>query len=148
LQRHGREGDEAIGLGGAQLGELLVLQLDDGLRDVAIRLVPERIDAQRFDVDALRIHVADALVGHDQIWRFGLDAHQGHGFGKRAVRVHVDRRHAPPADHDVAPPGGRVLRLDVPGAQEVAADEDGAGQTCGGVPDKLSSRRHVVLTAA
>src|SRR5205823_3192852 len=50
LERHRREGDEALGVRGARLGELLVLDLDDLPRQVAVRLVPVRVDAERLDV--------------------------------------------------------------------------------------------------
>ncbi len=50
LQRHGCEGDEALGVRGACLRELLVLELADLPGEVAIRLVPVRVDAERLDV--------------------------------------------------------------------------------------------------
>jgi len=63
LQRHRREGDEALRVRRAGLGELLVLDLDDLSRDVAVRRVPIRIDAERLDVDALLVHRAEPLRG-------------------------------------------------------------------------------------
>ena len=56
LHRHGGEGDEAVRMRGDQLGELLVLQLDQRLGLVAVGVVPERIDADRLHVDALLVH--------------------------------------------------------------------------------------------
>src|SRR5207245_5232800 len=44
LQRHRREGDEALGIRGARLGELLVLDLDDLAGEIAVRGVPVRVD--------------------------------------------------------------------------------------------------------
>src|SRR6185437_12902816 len=49
LQRQRRKGNEAIRLGGDELRELLVLQLDQCSRDIAVRRVPEWIDAERLD---------------------------------------------------------------------------------------------------
>jgi hypothetical protein len=43
LQRDRGEGDEALRVRGACLGELLVLDLDDLPGEVAVRLVPARI---------------------------------------------------------------------------------------------------------
>ncbi len=62
LQRHGREGDEALLMRRAEFGELFVLNPDELRREVALGLVPERIDAERLDVDALRVHRLDAVV--------------------------------------------------------------------------------------
>src|SRR5207245_4242968 len=56
LQRHRGEGDEAIRVRRAGLGELLVLERDEPAGDVTIGLVPVRIDAERLDVDALLVH--------------------------------------------------------------------------------------------
>src|SRR5882672_10163180 len=58
LQGHGGKGDEALGPGCAQLGELLVLQPDERSREIALGLVPAGIDAERLDVDALLVHRA------------------------------------------------------------------------------------------
>ena len=58
LQRHRRVGDEPVGIGRARRRELLVLDLADLLREVALGLVPIGIDAQRFHVDALLVHGA------------------------------------------------------------------------------------------
>src|SRR5438105_3103898 len=53
LQRHRRQADEAVRLCRADVGELLVLQLDDLTGEVGLGLVPEdRVEAERFDVDA------------------------------------------------------------------------------------------------
>ena len=62
LHGSGRESDEAIRMRRAQLGELLVLRFDEFFGEVAVGLVPERIDADRLDVDALRVHLLDARV--------------------------------------------------------------------------------------
>jgi len=46
LQRNRREGNEAVRVSGAKRGKLLILELDQLFGDVAIRLVPECIDAK------------------------------------------------------------------------------------------------------
>ena len=148
LQRDRREGDETIGLGGAQLRELFVLHLDDGLCDVALRLVPVGIDAERLDVDALLVHGADAIGAHDQIVRIDLHPHQRHGLRKRAVGMHVDRLHAAAVHHDLPAPRGCALRMDMRGGEQIAADEGGAGHDAGGAADEVSARGHVVLPVA
>ena len=63
LQRRRREGDEAVGVGRAELDQRLVLDLDQLGRDVALGAVPVGIDAERLDVDALRVHRRDAHAG-------------------------------------------------------------------------------------
>ena len=52
LQRRRREGDEAVGMAGAELDQLLVLDPDQLGRGVALGAVPERVDAERLDIDA------------------------------------------------------------------------------------------------
>jgi hypothetical protein len=106
LQRHRREGNEPIGLGGADLRERLVLKLDELARDVPVRRVPVGVDAERLDVDALLVHRADAVrrAGHEEGLRLERPPHQGHGRGHRAVRVHVHRLHALALHHHLSPP--------------------------------------------
>jgi hypothetical protein len=60
LQGDRRERDEAVGIRRARFGELLVLDLTDPLREIAVRVVPARVDAERFDVDALLVHRAQS----------------------------------------------------------------------------------------
>ena len=103
LQGHRRERDEPVRMRRAELGQLLVLQLDQLRRDVAIRVVPVRIDAERLDVDALRVHRADAIRDPrlQQELRLHLPSHERHGFGERAVRVYVHRLHTLAVHHHV-----------------------------------------------
>ncbi len=146
LQRHRGEGDETIGLGGAQLRELLVLHLDERLRDVALRLVPVRIDAESLDVDALPVHGIDTLGAHDELVGLHLQTHQRHGLRKRAVRMNVDRLDAAAVHHHLAAPcraGG--LRMDMRRVQKIAAREHGARHRAGGAAEEFSSRGHVPL---
>src|SRR4029079_14058881 len=72
---------------------------------------------------------------------------QRHGLRKRAVRMHVDRLHAAAVHHDLPAPGGRALRMDMRGSEEIATDESGAGHgAC--AADEVSARGHVVLPFA
>ncbi len=138
LQRHGREGDEAIRPGRAQLGELLVLDLDERSREIALGLVPVGIDAECLDVDALLVHRADAVLPHDQGPGLGLQPHQSHRLRHGAVRVHVDRLHAAAAhQYFPAPDRPARLRLRVPRSEEIAADKSDAGHCAGHIPDEL-----------
>ena len=62
LQGYRRQADKAVRLCRADLGEFLVLQLDDLSGEVGLGLVPkDRVEAERFDVDALLIHRLDAF---------------------------------------------------------------------------------------
>ncbi len=60
LQGNRGQADEAVRLCRADVGELLVLQLDDLTGEVGLGLVPkDRVEAERFD--ALLIHHLDAF---------------------------------------------------------------------------------------
>src|ERR1700722_109744 len=61
LQGYAGEGDQSAVRGLARLCEFLVLNIDQLLRQAAIGAVPELVDAHRLDVDALRVHGANAL---------------------------------------------------------------------------------------
>ena len=148
LQRHGGEGDEAIGLGRAQLRQLLVLQLDERLGDVALGLVPVGIDAERLDVDALPVHGLDALGAHHQLVGLHLQSHQRHRLREPTMRMDVDGLDAAAAHHHLAPPrrtGG--LRVHMRRVQETAARENGAPHCPQGAIEKVSSGRHAFLPA-
>ena len=140
LQRGGREGDEAVGIGGAELDQRLVLDLDQLGRDVALGAVPVWVDAERLDVDALRVHRRDARAGvvHQQARRLERMLDQRHRLGHAAMGVHVDGLDPLAVDHDLAAarmgmPVG-VGRGAEPGgcAQHLAAGEgDGARRRAG-----------------
>src|SRR4030095_11539666 len=82
LQGDRREGHEAIRMRRARLRELLVLDLANVGYEVAVRLVPVGIDAEGLDVDAVRVHGREALLGrsHQQLRgsarRLDLEVHQ------------------------------------------------------------------------
>ena len=56
LERHGGERDQTVGIPAAHFGKGVVLDAADLGREVLFVPIPERIDAQRFDIDALAIH--------------------------------------------------------------------------------------------
>src|SRR5687767_2661475 len=64
LERHRGKSDETLRVLRAHFGELVVLYPDYLGGEVALRPVPEGIDAQRLDIDALSVHVAYALGPH------------------------------------------------------------------------------------
>ena len=100
LQGQRGESREAVGLRGAELGELLVLDLHDLAGEIAVAAVPERIDRQHFHVDGLRIHRGEPLVDLDEglgravdrrkLRRGGIGAEQRAGFAEVAMGMHVD----------------------------------------------------------
>ncbi len=145
LHRGGGEGDKAVRMLGAQLRKLLVLRPDYLLGSVTVELVPDRIDAERLDVDALGIHLLDAQLGLVERRRRNFQARHGVGFRERAMRVDVDGLHALAADHDFAPRRG-PFRVSVPRVQKIAADK---GDRCSGgagcAMDEFASGLHVVL---
>ena len=88
------------GLDGAELGQLLVLQLDDLARELAVAAVPEGVDRQHLHVDGLAVHRLQPLVDLDEglgraVDRRQLDggavgAQQRAGLAEVAMGVHVD----------------------------------------------------------
>ena len=110
LQGRGREGDEALGIGRAEFDQRLVLDLDQLGRGVALGAIPVGIDAERFHVDALRIHRRDAHagVGHQQARRLERMLDDGHRRRHRAMGVDVDGLDPLAVDHDLAPPRMRM----------------------------------------
>ncbi|WP_366946317.1 DUF3566 domain-containing protein [uncultured Bradyrhizobium sp.] len=130
------------GVGGDQLGELLVLQIDQLLGRVAVGLVPERIDAQRLDVDALRVHGLEAVRAVLQMGRTELEVHHRQRFGKRAVRMDVDGLDAAAVDHDLAA-ACRGLRVHMRRVEHAAAAERDAGESAGGLAEEIPARGHL-----
>ena len=105
LQGGRGEGDEAVGVGGAELDQRLVLDPDQFGRDVAFGLVPVGIDAQRLDVDALGVHRRDPRAGivHQQARRLQRLLEERHRLRHAAMGVDVDGPDPPAGDHDLAP---------------------------------------------
>ena len=73
LQRQRSKGDEAVRMFGAEFGEFFVLQLDNFGDQIALELVPRRVDTERLDVDALGVHRAEAFLEYDHVLRLTLD---------------------------------------------------------------------------
>ena len=107
LERDGGEGHEAVGVRGAEL------------------LVPVGVDAERLDVDALRVHRAQARrdVLLQQGVRLQRPPHERVRRGHRAVRVDVHGLHALAVDDDLPPPGRGRLGVARRRARQVAPHE-------------------------
>src|SRR6266571_1464329 len=150
LQRERCEGGEAVRPRRAQLGELLVLHLDDLGREVALPAVPERIDREHLHVDRLRVHALEALLDDDVVLQRPLGPRQdarlllageGDGLAEVAMGVHVDGLHPLAVERD-----RHALRAGLLGARRVhhaAAAEDDAGR--GPALEKVPPRVHVRL---
>ena len=115
LEGHRGERDEAVGIARADLDEPFVVETHDFASGIAIGPVPERIDAERLHVDALRVHVAEPrgrILHHDAAGMVlvGILAEQLRRCGDETMRVHVDGFHAAPLDDDFAAPGRRLRR--------------------------------------
>ena len=105
LQSDRRQTDKPVRLRRADLGELRILQFDDLPGEVGLGLVPkDRVDAERFDVDALFVHRRDAFRRDHERRRLHLQPHQRIGLRHVAMRMHVDSPHALSIDDDLAPP--------------------------------------------
>ncbi len=106
LQRGRSESDEAVGIGGAELGKRFVLDLDQRGGDLALGAIPIRIDAERLDVDALRVHRRDARVdvAHQETRRLERMLDQRHCRRHRTMSVHVDGLDPIAIDDDFTPP--------------------------------------------
>jgi len=135
-----------VRLGGAQLGELLVLDLDDLGGEIAIASVPERIDRQHLHVDRLPVHRLQPLVDLDEgfcraPYRGKLDssrvrAEQGAGLAEVAMGVNVDGLDLLAVDDDRQRAG---CALGVRAFEQSAAAEDDPGRGGGGALQKGSS---------
>ena len=112
LQRQRRHPDEAIGVLGAPLRDLFVLERDEIARQRAIGRVAPGVDVDRLVVDALRVHVDQALriAQHDVAGEVGLGAAAASGVSltrfhhlrHEAVGVNIDRLDAAAADRHLA----------------------------------------------
>ena len=120
LQRHRAVAQEATGNGLTHRGEFFTLEVEHPARQVAVRRVPERIDAEHLHIDAIFVHVRDARsLNRKAKVPFKLPAgrclelrafddvkHGRHG----AVRVHVHGRDATAAHGDLVPWSAGRLR--------------------------------------
>jgi hypothetical protein len=106
LQGDGRKGDKSVGRRGAELGQLFVLDLDQLGRRIALRAIPKGVDAERLDVDPLRIHLLDAVgdVGPQQTRRLQWVIDDRRRLGNDGMGVDVDGLDPLAVDHDLASP--------------------------------------------
>ena len=153
LQRHRRVAQKAAGNRLAHLRELFTLDVEHPAREVAVRRVPERVDAEHLHVDAVLVHVRDPRslnrkaevplelsAGRCLKWRTFDDVEHGrHG----AVRVHVHGLDSTAAYCDLAPPWG-AGRLSCR-MSDAATDADDAGRCGRRVFQKSSSIEHGIL---
>src|SRR4029077_5892003 len=104
-------GDEPVRMRTAELGELFVLELNELLCDLARRRVPRGIDAQRFNVDALLVHLPQTASPHHQRriveWRLTGDFS---GARDNAMGVDIYRFYSPAAHAHVPAARGRRRR--------------------------------------
>jgi hypothetical protein len=137
LQGERGEGCEPVGLGGTELGQLVVLDRHDLGRQIAIAAVPERVDRQDLHVDRLGIHGLQPVVDLDEGLRRavdrrredrGLGAEQRTGFAKVAVGMDVDGLDPLAVDgHGEGAAPGLTLGLLGAGIEQAAAAEDDSG---------------------
>ena len=138
LQRRRREANETIGMTGTELDQRLVLHFDQLFGRVALGAVPERVDAQRLDIDARLVHVREAVpdIRPKQRGRFERVIDQLRGVGNDAVRVHIDGLDPLAGDHDF--PAMMRVGVDTPVGIRAgcggnpAVDKGNAGGAAGG----------------
>src|SRR5262249_7085109 len=137
LQRRRRKADETIGMAGTELDQRLVLHFDQLFGRVALGAVPERVDAQRLDIDARLVHLREAVpdIRPKQRGCFERGIDQLRGVGNDAVRVHIDGLDPLTGDDDL--PAWMRVGLDAPARTGVgsggnlAADKGDAGGSAG-----------------
>ena len=110
LQRRRRKGDETVGMAGAELHQRFVLDADQLFGGIALGAVPERVDAERLDIDAGAVHLRQpgADVVPKQPRRLERMIDDLRGVGNDAMGVHVDRLDPLAGDHDFPALGMRV----------------------------------------
>src|SRR5215472_17432116 len=140
LQSHRREADEPVGLRRTNLGEFLVLQLDHLTGEVGLGFVPkDRVDAERFNVDALLVHRLDAVWRDHEQALLHLQAHQRIRVRHLAMGVHVDGANAFSVDYDLTSP---LRRLRQSRAQQATSNERQASQRTSRSAEHFPSVRH------
>ena len=123
------KGRKAVRSCGAKLRKLLVVELDDLGRGIAVLAVPERVDRQHLHVDRHGVHTLEASLDGDEMLLRALGrrdhvaslvAHQRDRLVEQAVRVHVDGSDALAVDLDrqSTAPVLRVCEVQHPAAAE------------------------------
>ena len=146
LQRRRREADETIGMTGTELDQRLVLHFDQLFGRVALGAVPERVDAQRLDIDARLVHVREAVpdIRPKQRGCFERVIDQLRGVGNDAVRVHIDGLDPLTGDDDL--PASMRVGVDAPARTgagsggNLAVDKGDAGGAAGW---RIGADRHL-----
>src|SRR5262249_51230582 len=140
-----READETIGITGTELDQRLVLYLDQLFSRVALGAVPERVDAQRLDIDARHVHVREAVpdIRPKQRGCFERVIDQLCGVGNGAMRVDVNGLDPLTGDDDL--PASMRVGADAPvrtragSGGNLTVDKGDAGGAAGG---RIGADRH------
>src|SRR5262245_13213902 len=146
LQRRRREADETIGVTGTELDQRLVLHFDQLFGRVALGAVPERVDAQRLDIDARLVHVREAVPDIRPKQRGGFERviDQLGGVGNDAVCVHIDGLDPLTGDDNL--PASTRVGVDAPtrtgagSGGDLAVDKGDAGAAAGW---RIGADRHL-----
>ena len=139
LQGHRCEGDKAVRRRGAELGQLFVLDADQLGRRVALRAIPKRVDAERLDIDPLRVHLLDAVgnIGPQQPRRLQRVVDHRRRLGNDRMGMDIDGLDPLAVDDHLAPPPlprPRTRRLGTRrprSIRQAASDKGEAGQRAG-----------------
>ena len=133
LQGNRRQADEPIRLCRADVGELLVLQLDDLTGEVGLCLGPkDRVETERLDVDALLIHHLGAFRRDHERLQLHLQTNQRVRLRHVAMGMQVDGPNALSIDNDFA----SLLRcLRECRARQAAPDSRKPGQRSGSLAE-------------
>src|SRR5439155_11644326 len=101
LDGSGRKGDKAVGMTGAELRQRLVVEADQLGRGIALGAVPERVDAERLDIDAGTIHLGEAIadIRPQETRRLERVIDDLRSIGNDAMRVDIDGLDPLAADH-------------------------------------------------
>jgi hypothetical protein len=148
LQRRRREGDETIAMTGTELDQRLVLHFDQLFGRVALGAVPERVDAQRLDIDARLVHLREAIpdIRPKQRGCFERVIDHLRGVGNDAVRVHIDGLDPLAGDDDL--PASMRMGVAAPAPARTGAVSGGdlavdKGNAVGATGRRIGADRHL-----
>src|SRR6476660_6230390 len=122
---------------GTELDQRLVLHFDQLFGRIALGAIPERVDAQRLNIDARLVHVREAVpdIRPKQRGCFERVIDQLRGVGNDAVRVHIDGLDPLTGDDDL--PASMRVRVHAPAqtgagsGRNLAIDKSDAGGATG-----------------